>query len=286
MSEDAHRKLMQLYVLSGRRDRTLAQYVELETLLEEEPGVEPMEETQRLRQRVLKDDSATNVAEAQGTTLGPVTPLVSRRKEYDALRARMMASRSGKGQLTLISCESGVGKSRLARSFLDALGSTDDVTVLKGRCFRRFQRCSSPSPTLPRTPSTTRTDGSDRSPVSRESFSRHSPSSTRPTNLRRGKSATSADKIQSEIFGSLAELLRRLAGSVSEGTDFLLVLMLDDLEHADPGAIELLRLLETELVGYGSGSSPPTNSTKRRPAIRFETWRRPSEANARTSSSN
>ena len=115
MSEDAHRKLMRLYVLSGRRGRALAQYVKLETILEEELGVEPMEETQRLRQRVLKDGSAINVADAQEAMLGPVIPLVSRRKEYDALRARMRAPRTGKGQLTLIAGESGVGKSRLDR---------------------------------------------------------------------------------------------------------------------------------------------------------------------------
>ena len=53
LSEDAHRQLMRLYVMGGRRARAVAQYEHLLNILHDELGVSPMEDTTELYRSIL-----------------------------------------------------------------------------------------------------------------------------------------------------------------------------------------------------------------------------------------
>ena len=53
LSEEAHRSLMRLYALSGRRSRALRQYEILRNLLSSELKVEPLRDTRELHQSIL-----------------------------------------------------------------------------------------------------------------------------------------------------------------------------------------------------------------------------------------
>ena len=250
MSEEAHRKLMQLYALSGRRGRALGQFVELASLLDEELGVEPMDETKELRRRILSDQSAVNVAEAQEETIGPIVPLVNRRREYAQLHSCLASARSGEAPLTLLTGVSGVGKSRLARSFLDGLTSDNKVVVLKGRCFPEIPFLLEPFSNVFHNV-LTHHDRRIRKVVGESADLVEDLATINPeSNVMPDRRGFSPRKTRERIFDALIELLRRIGGKAEDGDDFLLVITLDDLEGADPAAIDLLRALDEGLLGY------------------------------------
>ncbi len=111
------------------RERTAdlpADLVELcERLLRREPGRRP---------------GAAELLERFGLhDAGPVPSFVGRASELDALRASFDAGlATGSARAVVITGESGIGKSALARRFLDELGAVrTDVLVLTGRCDER-----------------------------------------------------------------------------------------------------------------------------------------------------
>lgn len=136
LSEEAHRELMRLCVLTGRRGRALAQFEELENLLRSELGVQPLEETRALYESILLDvgdeREESGVGE-EGEVIGPLVPLVGRREPYGFLREVWQRVLDGAAHLTLIHGEAGIGKTRLIKSFLDAGTSQRRAVVLKGR---------------------------------------------------------------------------------------------------------------------------------------------------------
>ncbi|HEX2223307.1 MAG TPA: BTAD domain-containing putative transcriptional regulator [Thermoanaerobaculia bacterium] len=133
LSEKAHRELMQLCVLTGRRGRALAQFEELENLLRTELGVEPLEETRDLYEAILTDTREEPPAAEEGEVIGPLVPLVGRREPYGFLREVWQRVQAGESHLTLVEGEAGIGKTRLIKSFLDAGTAQRRAVVLKGR---------------------------------------------------------------------------------------------------------------------------------------------------------
>lgn len=133
LSEEAHRELMRLCVLTGRRGRALAQFEELENLLRTELGVEPLEETRALYESILMDVREEPAAVEEGEVIGPLVPLVGRRESYGFLREVWQRVLDGESHLTLVQGETGIGKTRLIKSFLDAGTSQRRAVVLKGR---------------------------------------------------------------------------------------------------------------------------------------------------------
>lgn len=135
LSEEAHRELMRLCVLTGRRGRALAQFEELENLLRAELGVEPLEETRALYEAILVDSTEEAPTAEEGELVGPLIPLVGRGEPYGALREAWQRVLAGEAHLTLVRGEGGIGKTRLVKSFLDAGTSQRSAVVLKGRCY-------------------------------------------------------------------------------------------------------------------------------------------------------
>ncbi len=143
LSEHAHRYLIRLYSLSGRRGRALAEYEQLREILHRELGVEPLEETTELYKSVLAQyATAPEGEERRG--LGPVIPLVGRHEPYQRLNTSWQSVLEGRCRLTLVEGEAGIGKNRLVKSFLDAASSQRLTTILKGRCSERVPSAYQP----------------------------------------------------------------------------------------------------------------------------------------------
>lgn len=137
LSEEAHRELMRLYVLVGRRRRALAQYGELAAVLRRELGVDPLPETRALHQSVLREQMppAERIAPARPEPLGPFVPLAGRGEEMAALERSFRAAAAGAGaRLVLVDGPPGIGKTRLVKSFLDRVSSRQQARVAQCRC--------------------------------------------------------------------------------------------------------------------------------------------------------
>lgn len=134
LSEEAHRYLIRLYAQSGRRSQALDQYAGLVSLLERELGVEPLEETQQLYDTILHDDGPKAQRATTTEPIGPLIPLVQRAEDLTALGRSWDRVRREGSRLALIEGEPGIGKTRLARSFLDTASARHPVVVLIGNC--------------------------------------------------------------------------------------------------------------------------------------------------------
>ena len=137
LSDESHRKLMRLYALTGRRNRALAQYRELRDLLARELDVKPLPETESLYQELRRGVLAVPTPPPRLEPVGPVVPLAGRNRELAQLREAWSQVARGRGRVTLVHGEVGVGKTRLIRTSLDRLGVSERATVILGRYFCR-----------------------------------------------------------------------------------------------------------------------------------------------------
>jgi DNA-binding SARP family transcriptional activator len=129
LHEDGHRLLMTLLAAAGNRAAAASHYRALTELLERELGVPPAEQTTEHYQRISAQVEEARVPEAKAR-LRPYVPLVGREHDLEELRKHWRTVASGRGRLTVVEGELGVGKSRLVRSFLDELAAKEVVRVL------------------------------------------------------------------------------------------------------------------------------------------------------------
>ena len=118
--EDVVRQLLAARYESGDASGALLEFDRFEKRLRDEINVRAMPETLAVRAAIARGDplpgSLESVDEASGKVVFrqvPLLPLVGRAKELDDLRARWSRCARGNGALTLVSGESGVGKTRL-----------------------------------------------------------------------------------------------------------------------------------------------------------------------------
>ena len=142
--EETHRELMSLLALSGQRSAALAQYEQCRRLLVEELGLEPLEETKALYERLVSWETgklvnrATNLPTYQSTNL-PIhqstdLPFVGRGEEHARLLSVWEQVRKGRGKFTLIAGEAGVGKTRLTEEII-RYAEVQGAVTLSGRCY-------------------------------------------------------------------------------------------------------------------------------------------------------
>ena len=144
--------------------------------------------------------------------------LVGRAREQSALRAALDAAVAGRGSLVLIGGEAGIGKTALAEALL-AEARAQGALVLVGRCYD----LSETPPYGPWAEALARAPHGDRVPA--------------PPDLAGGGAGS-----QAALFAAVRDHLIALA------TTRPLVLLLDDLQWADPASLDLLRTLARGLA--------------------------------------
>jgi predicted ATPase len=244
---------MRLYALSGRRSRALEDYEALRRLLADELGVEPAAETRRLYEEIL-DELLPEPAGTTGPDSGPEVPLVGRRDDLAWLRREWQQLRrdGGRGRLSLLCGEGGVGKSRLVKTFLNEVTSRTRATVLLGRAHELAPRtCYQPLAEVLHNAVTSEVDLVERvlEQMPRPLLARLRPLAPELAELA-GERLPEEPALEAEPAALAAALVTflHLASAVPGTTQPRpVVLFLDNLHWADAASLELLALLVTEI---------------------------------------
>ena len=255
LSEEAHRHLLRLYELGGRRGQALAHYADLREMLRRELGVEPLAETRTLYESILTESLRAEAVTEKPAPLGPIVPLVGRQAALAALAECWQAVLDGGFQVTLLAGEEGVGRTRLARSFLDGVTSRRRATVLTCGCLEQF-----PQPVyrplaealrqgLPEDPTSVARLAAAMSrdcvaalvPILPELEGASEPTpSEPPSHVEGGTPERRAEAV--------AAFLRQIAPGAGDGGDPV-ILFLDDLHSADHATLALVESLVAPLTG-------------------------------------
>ncbi|MGD2113460.1 MAG: AAA family ATPase [Acidobacteriota bacterium] len=264
LSETARRQLMRLHAYSGRRSRAIAEYRELERLLAEELGVEPVEETTAEYRAILAEEIPSPTVRDQAEPVGPIVPLAGRDAAIARLREIWSTVEGGRGRLTLVTGESGIGKTRLIKTFLHEITRDRPALILQGR-YHEF------APSIPyhgfvealEDAVTHEVDASERllAALPRPTLSALALLSPGLEELLTGPDhapETPADRRREDLFEAVAQAFgalgtpspseRREAGEEGGHAGEPVILFLDDLHAADPSSLELLEFLHTRLA--------------------------------------
>jgi len=140
LREDAHRWLMLLYAWNGQRNAALRQYQECVRILDQELGVEPLDETRALYEEIKENrlqprqprqfnvEIPVRRPVSQAASTRPY-PLVGRTDEWTVLEQAYDSSARGEGNWVVLEGEAGIGKTRLAEEFLAQARSGGSVTL-------------------------------------------------------------------------------------------------------------------------------------------------------------
>jgi DNA-binding SARP family transcriptional activator/predicted ATPase len=139
--EEAHRQLMHLLALSGRRGAALAQYETCRRLLAEELGVDPADETTALHERI-RSGEVVRVGAWESTspplhphTPTPSAPFVAREHELARLDEFLRLALAGQGRVVFVTGEAGSGKTVLIGEFAHrAMATHRNLIVTGGKC--------------------------------------------------------------------------------------------------------------------------------------------------------
>ena len=140
--EQAHRQLMRLLALSGRRSAALSQYETCRRLLAEELGVEPADETTALYEQIRDKGLGTRdkgLLPPSPLSLVPsplsLAPFVARDRELAKLDAFLETALAGQGRVAFVTGDAGSGKTALVSEFTRrAMETHGDVVVAGGKC--------------------------------------------------------------------------------------------------------------------------------------------------------
>jgi len=148
--ELAHQQLMRILGLGGQRSAAIAQYESCRTLLFEELGVEPSEETKSLYEQIRNDQLKANIpfqTEAGKPAINPPAFLkeksstfeapvfAARTRELGKLNGHLTAALDGNGGAVFVTGEAGSGKTTLIQEFTRrAQDEHPDLLVALGNC--------------------------------------------------------------------------------------------------------------------------------------------------------
>ncbi|MEK6220802.1 MAG: AAA family ATPase, partial [Chloroflexota bacterium] len=143
LHEPAHQQLMKLYSLTGQRTAALRQYRVCTRIMEEELGVQPLEETTALYHQILESGgkpkfqpaaTAKVTLSASDPTLLGAQILVGRNEELSKLQKILNAIKQD-GQIVGVIGEAGIGKTRLVEDFYAQPENSEHVAII-GRGYR------------------------------------------------------------------------------------------------------------------------------------------------------
>ncbi len=143
LSEEAHRRLMEVQLAAGDGPGALNTYETFRSLSKRELGAEPRPEIEALASRAGERASVhapqrghmgapRAVTRAGNTPELPSTPFVGRSEEFDALADAYRFALSGDSQVVALVGDAGIGKTRLAEEFL-SWAEAQGADVLRGR---------------------------------------------------------------------------------------------------------------------------------------------------------
>ena len=228
LNEDAHRTLMRLFVLEGRRDLALRQFETLRAILQTELDAVPDDETERLLSRIKRGQVGA------GRRIVADTPLVGRADEVRKLREAFERARAGTGQFVVLRGEAGIGKTRLAewlaRHAQQSGARVHWVRSYANESERGFEAWIRVIAEL--------ANGDGRRRPGRATAAAPSEPSSRIHSLIASRS-TEPDA----LFGQVGDLLRHSARSEA------LVLVFDDLQWCGPDSLRLLEAVARTVSG-------------------------------------
>ena len=239
LNESAYQRLMRLHFLNGDRSAALQAYETCRELLEKELGVAPSSKTEEVLAYIRSSETPApeleNQAEARSERLS--IPFVGRSTEYQNLVQTFHLTKEGKPQVVVLSGESGMGKTRLADEFLKWAG-TQGADVLRGRAYEtsgglpyqpiidalreRLERENAPEDLL---------DDAWLAELTR----------ILPELRERYPDLQTVSGDEATARSRLFEAIARLGTSLSARSP--LILLMDDLQWADAGTLELLHYL-------------------------------------------
>lgn len=246
--------LIRALALAGRQADALRAFHAYRATLAEEVGTEPSPEVVRIERRVASGWNGIeheHDAPAPADTLEIPLPaalarrvgLIGRTAERDVLRAELELVSAGGLRAVVVGGEPGIGKTTLLAEFASSVSSSGDATVLYGRCdetaavlepFRTvLGTCVEHAPLAVVADHVARCGGE----LARLCTQLSARIATAPL-------PTESDDVTARFlaFDAAADLLRRIASRRP------LVLMIDDLQWAEPTALLLLRHLTTALA--------------------------------------
>lgn len=133
--ERANRRLMRIQLAAGDRAGALRTFETLRERLQEEMQIEPMPDTQALAERIRQDRGRPRPVGTPHPSAeqGPLArlPFVGREDPHSRLVRALHAARQRGAQVAIIEGVAGIGKTRLAREFLEWARS-ESATILTG----------------------------------------------------------------------------------------------------------------------------------------------------------
>ncbi|HSQ39601.1 MAG TPA: AAA family ATPase, partial [Anaerolineales bacterium] len=266
LNESAYQRLMRLHFLNGDRSAALQAYETCRELLDKELGVEPSSETEEVLAYIRSSEAPDSLLENQAVAREEAfhIPFVGRSTEYQSLAQTFRLAQKGKPQVAVVSGESGMGKTRLADEFLKWAG-TQGADLLRGRAYEtsgglpyqpiidalreRLERENAPEDLL---------DDAWLAELTR----------ILPELRERYPDLQAVSGDEATARSRLFEAIARLGTSLSARNP--LILLMDDLQWADAGTLELLHylarswrashsrillliLMREELLAHGTG---------------------------------
>lgn len=141
LQEAAHRALMRAYAATGDRSAATRQYQQCVKLLEDELGVDPLEDTVQLYQDIRQGRTVAPAPPIRVSALPALAapdlqwvPLVGREQELADILAEWRICQTGSSRLVLITGPAGMGKTRLVAEAVKRLAAPD-VAVIVGNCY-------------------------------------------------------------------------------------------------------------------------------------------------------
>jgi DNA-binding SARP family transcriptional activator len=148
LHEPAHRQVMLAYAWADQKAAALRQYRTCVRILDDELGVAPLPETTQLAELIRENRTPPLLSLAQVPAPAPAQPrpgkirqltgaldypLVGRAHEWEVLASAYDRARDG-GRLVVLEGEEGIGKTRLAESFLEDVRG-QGAAIVVGRCY-------------------------------------------------------------------------------------------------------------------------------------------------------
>ena len=252
LREDAHSRLIQLYAWNGARDLALRQYRDAVRILDAELGVEPLPETTALYEAVQEGRlvAPTRLPPAPPPQPEPSAsapqplPLIGRDEAWRQL-ASAYAQANGPGQVVMVTGEPGIGKSRLAETFLESARQNGAITAASAWYEGEANLAHAPFAAALRALAAQddrRARLADLPPAWLAEASRLAPELQALTGTAVLPPDVSGPGAQARFFAAVSEVFCALLAGPVPG-----VLFLDDAQWADEASLELLAYLARRL---------------------------------------